>query len=155
MSTLTQITAAIKIRLEALPDVDHASIDGYLPPVNTQKVALVMPAMGMSGTVGAPVGLKTRLVHRIPCEFWVKVNNGDLVATMRRGREICLDAAAELQSSAVVGSALDGTVTSFGDGAGSDPFVWSVDDNIIDTGKAAYIRATLFVTVTEWVVLTD
>lgn len=148
MSTLTQITDAMLTLVNSLSDVDQASRDGYLPPVTTQKVAAVMPPMGLSGEVGAPVGTKTRLVHRIPCEFWVRVHNGDLVASLRRGREICLDAAAELQASLTLG----GTVTFLGDG-GETVFAWRVDDEMIEVGKGTYIRAILTTTVTEWVTL--
>jgi hypothetical protein len=149
MSTITQICTQIKTLLDTLPAIDQSSLDGFLPPVRTQKVALVIPPMGMRGNVGAPVGRKTRLVHRIPCEFWVKVDTGDLAACMQRGREICLDAAAELQASLTLG----GAVTYLGEGEGSVPFDWAVEDQVLQVNNVAFIRATLFVTVTEWVVL--
>ena len=148
MSTLTQITDAMLTIIGGLSDVDQVSRDGFLPPVTTQKVAAVMPPMGLSGEVGAPVGTRTRLVHRVPCEFWVRVNNGDLVATMRRGREVCLDAAADLQASLT----LNGTVSFLGD-EGGNAFAWRVDDEMIEVGKSAFIRVVLITTVTEWVTL--
>jgi hypothetical protein len=148
MATITQISNAIKTIISALPDVDEASIDGYLPGVTTQKVALVMPPLGLSGTVEAPVGRKTRLVHRIPCEFWVRVDGGNPAAAMQRGREICLNAAAELQASLT----LNGTVTFLGDD-NSPPFAWAVDPEIFEIGKGRFIRGVLTVTVTVWVTL--
>ena len=98
MTTLTAIANAIRDILIDLEDIDLATLDGYLPAVETQKVALLIPPMGLRGSVGAPVGHKTRLVHRIPLEFWVRVDNGDLAACLRRAREVCLNAAAELQA---------------------------------------------------------
>lgn len=149
MTTITQISTAIKVLIEALSDVDQASIDSYLPPVTTQKVALVMPPMGLRGSVDAPVGRKTKLVHRIPCEFWTKVHNGDLPSTVARAREICLNAAAEVQASLTLG----GLIEYLGDGSGSPAFEWAIDDEMINVGHGTYIRGTLFVTVTQWVVL--
>lgn len=149
MSTITQISTAIKALIATLTDVDQSSIDSYLPTATTQKVALVMPPMGLRGTVDAPVGRKTKLVHRIPCEFWVKVHNNDLPTTVARAREICLNAAAEVQASLTLGGLID----YLGDGGGSPAFEWAIDDNMINLGHGTYIRGTLFVTVTEWVVL--
>lgn len=149
MSTITQISTALKTLIATLSDVDQAAIDSYLPPATTQKVALVVPPMGLRGTVDAPVGRKTKLVHRIPCEFWVKVHSGDLTNTMLRAREICLDAAAEVQASLTLG----GLIEYLGDGGGTPAFEWAIDDNMINLGHGTYIRGTLFVTVTEWVVL--
>ena len=149
MTTLTAIANAIRDILIDLEDIDLATLDGYLPAVETQKVALLIPPMGLRGSVGAPVGHKTRLVHRIPLEFWVRVDNGDLAACLRRAREVCLNAAAELQANLT----LSGTVTHLGDGD-TPPFEWSVDDEMINTGKATFVRANLAVTVTVWVVLT-
>ncbi len=149
MSTITQISTAIKALIATLTDVDQSSIDSYLPPAVTQKAALVMPPMGLRGTVDAPVGRKTKLVHRIPCELWVRVHNGDLPTTAARAREICLDAAAEIQASLTLG----GLVEYLGDGGNAPAFEWAVDDEMINVGQGTYIRATLFVTVTKWVVL--
>ena len=153
MSTITQIVTQIQAILDPLPDIDYSSISEYLPAAKTRRVALIIPPLGMSGTVDAPVGIRTKLVHRIPCEFWVVVHNGDLAASMNRGREICLQSAAELQATERVGSALNGTVTYLGEGEGSTSFEWAVEDNIINIGNASYIRALLRVTVTEWVTL--
>src|SRR5687768_730063 len=131
MSTITEISSAIRVLLATLSDIDQSSLDSYLPPVTTQKVALVMPPMGLRGSVNAPVGRKTKLVHRIPCEFWVKVFNNDLVSSMQRGREVCLNAAAEIQTTVTPNSALGGLVEYFGDGGGSPAFEWAVDDEMI------------------------
>lgn len=151
MSTITPIVTAIKTILDPLADIDESSINSYLPSIKTRKVALIIPPMGMAGTVGAPVGRRTRLVHQIPCEFWVRVTGGDQADMMQRGREICLTAAAELQASLTLNS----TVEFLGDGAETPAFSWRVDDNIIELGeRAAFIRAILTVTVTEWVTLT-
>lgn len=149
MSTITEISTAIKTILDTLSDIDVSSLDSYLPPITTLKVALVMPPMGMSGTVEAAVGRKTRLEHRIPCELWIKMDKGNQADCMQRGREICLAAAAELQANLT----LNDTVTFLGDDSGTPPFTWSVDNEILDLGKAAFVRATLTVTVTEWVTL--
>lgn len=154
MSSITQIATQIVAILDtALSDIDKASLDSYLPLITTRKVALAIPPLGMRGTVGAPVGLKTKLTHRIPCVMWVRLDNGDLGNCLQRARDICLEAAAELQATALPGSALNNTVTYLGDGEGSDPFDWSVEESIFAVGNLDFIRATLFVTVTEWVVL--
>lgn len=149
-TTLTAICTAIKSILDGVPDIDESTINGYLPPIETRKVALVIPPMGMEGTVGAPVGRKTRLIHRIPCELWVKVDSGKVDDSMRRGREVCLAAAAELQANPT----LNDTVSFLGDGTESPPFAWRVGNELIDLGKATFIPAVLTVTVTEWVTLT-
>jgi hypothetical protein len=154
VSSISEIATQIGVILGALADIDEVSLDNYDPPVKTRSVALVLPPFGLRGRVGAIVGLKTRLVHRIPCELWVKMDTGDLDAVMQRGRDICLEAACELQATAEIGSALNGTVTLLGDDTGAAPFEWQVDENPIRVGNVAYIRATLFVTVTEDVDLT-
>lgn len=150
MSTVTEICTQIVVVLDALNDIDFSSTSQYLPVVTTQRVALLVPPLGLRGTVGAPVGRKTKLVHRIPCELWIRIDNGDLAAGMTRGRDICLEAAAELQATLT----LNNTIDFFGDGEGAAPFEWAVDDEMIQIGNnSKFVRATLFVTVTKWVVL--
>lgn len=156
MSTITQISTQIGVILGAMDEIDQVSLADYNPPLQTRSVALVIPPFGLSGQVAAPVGLKTRLTSRIPCEMWIKMRSGPehLDESMQLGRDICLAAAAELQATATQGSALNGTVKHFGDEEGNNPFEWRVEDNPIQVGNATYIRGLLFVTVTDWVVLT-
>lgn len=151
MSTIIQITTAIKAILDAIDDVDQSSFSDFLPSVKTRKIALIMPPMQLSGRVKAPVGQKAEIVDRIPCEFWVRIENGNLAACAERAREICLHAAADLQATATYADALNGVVDYFGDDRnGNNAFAWSVDEQMVEIGKSTFLRATLFVTVTEW-----
>jgi hypothetical protein len=155
MSTITEIATQIAAILDAgVADIESTELDSYLPTVRTATVALVIPPLGLSGRVAAPVGLKTRLTSRIPCKLWVKLNNKDLPAIMTRARDICLTCAAELQATATQGGVLNGINGYFGDDdEGNNAFEWTLDEAIMQLGNDDFLLGTLYVTVTEWVVL--
>lgn len=153
MSTVTQIITQIVAVLDDISDIDTTSISEFLPPVTTQKVALIVPPIGMRGHIGwaTPDRDPRFQSHRIPCEFWIKVDTGNLSSCMERGREICLTAARKLIDS----GNLNGTVMSVGymliNGESDGPDLeYRVDDELITVGKSPYIRATLFVPVVDY-----
>ena len=112
MSTVSEIVTALAARLALLPDVDQSDLNSYLPPVKTQKCALVIPPFEQETLVQAMTPPRNVLVqsHRIRCEFWCKLNTGDLPATIMRAREIGLAAIRLL----IADQSLGGVVQSVG-----------------------------------------
>lgn len=90
MATVATIAALLMQALQTLPDIDQASIDHYLPPVTTQKIAVVIPPLDQKTRSQAPTaGRGPRLYwYQIRCEFWVKLNAGDIPTGVARVREI-------------------------------------------------------------------
>lgn len=157
MSTITEIVTKIAAILGTIPDIQSVELGKYYPTNRTTKVTAVLPPFGLSGRVAAPVGLKTRLTHRIPCILWIAFHPKEQVLPdeMTRARDICLQAAAELQATASRDGVLNGINGYFGDdNEGNNAFEWTVDENPSQLTSEVFLVATLYVTVTEWAVLT-
>ncbi len=151
MSTVTQIANRLKDRLSSLPGVDKASIDSYLPPVETRQIALIIPPFRQETRVDARTPTrKTNLQsHRIPCEFWVKLNTGNLAYSLQRAREIGLEAIQVLLQD----QSLGGTVSHVGHfGQGSDQLTISADiaDMPVEIAGVPYIVVTVLVPVIDY-----
>ena len=135
MTTVTQIKMALKARLATLTDVGQAEIDSYLPPVLTKRIALVIPPFGQETRVdrltsqgrftlaNAPVMQS----HRLRCEFWVKIDTGNLAQTLRRASDIPLEAIRLLMADQELGGAVS-RVGNFGQGDNR----WSITSETID-----------------------
>jgi hypothetical protein len=135
MSTVTQIKLALKARLATLTDVDQAEIDSYLPPVLTKRIALVIPPFGQETRVDrltsqgrfALADVPVMQSHRLRCEFWVKVDTGNLAQTLRRASDIPLEAIRLLMADQELGGAVS-RVGNFGAGDNR----WSITSETID-----------------------
>lgn len=136
MSTVAQIKRALLDRLATLADVDQAEIDNYVPPIRTKKIALVIPPFGQetrvdvltsAGSRWQPGSQKTMQSHRLRCEFWVKIDTGDLAGTLQRASEIPLDAIALLMRDQTLNGTVD-RVGNFGQGDNR----WSISSETID-----------------------
>jgi hypothetical protein len=118
MSTVTQIKLALKARLATLTDVDQAEIDSYLPPVLTKRIALVIPPFGQETRVDrltsqgrfALADVPVMQSHRLRCEFWVKIDTGNLAQTLRRASDIPLEAIRLLMADQELGGAVSRVV---------------------------------------------
>ncbi len=135
MSTVTQIKLALKARLATLTDVDQAEIDSYLPPVLTKRIALVIPPFGQETRVDrltsqgrfALADVPVMQSHRLRCEFWVKIDTGNLAQTLRRASDIPLEAIRLLMADQELGGAVS-RVGNFGAGDNR----WSITSETID-----------------------
>jgi hypothetical protein len=136
MSTVTQIKLALKARLSQLTDVDQAEIDSYLPPVKTQRIALVIPPFEQQTRVDVVTSAGSRFTqgtrlemcsHRLRCELWVKVDAANLAQTMRRASDIPLEAIRLLLSAQELGGSTS-RVGNFGQGDNR----WSITSETID-----------------------
>jgi hypothetical protein len=104
---VTTLVGTLRTLLAAIADVDQASVNEYLPPIQTAKIALIIPPFrqrtrvrlgstnSTSGT--GDTGFYYHL-HRIPCEFWVK-HTGNNADTWTLAREIGVEACAVLAQS--------------------------------------------------------
>lgn len=151
MSTVSQIANALKARLETLPGVDQASTDSYLPPVETDDIALVIPPLGQETQVWTQTARRTPLFqsHRIRCEFWVKLVTGNLPLTLQRTREIGLMAIRDLLAEPT----LNGTVQSighFGPGSNQVSITCDVADVPVQIAGVPYLVATVLVPLTDY-----
>lgn len=151
MSTVTQIANRLKERLSTLPDVDQASIDTYLPPVETERVALIIPPLGQETRVDArtPTRNINLQSHRIRCEFWVKVNTGKLALTLGRAREIGLEAIRLLLTDQTLGGVVS-HVGHFGQGSNQLTMTAEVADIPIEIGGVPYLVVTVIVPVIDY-----
>lgn len=142
MATVTSIATALKTTLlNGLSDVDYASIDEFLPPIKTRKVALIIVPNGQETSIRFESLAATTLhfTHRIPCEFWVKHTQGDAATTQQRARDIARLAAVELAQN---------------DGSSYDlDFDLAVEsqiaDQYIEVGGVPFLVVTLLVPVTN------
>lgn len=151
MSTVTQIVNRLKERLASLPGVDKASADSYLPPVETRQIALIIPPFRQESRVDArtPTRAINMQSHRIPCEFWVKINTGNLAYSLQRAREIGMEAIQMLLQDQTLG----GVVSHVGHfGRGSDQLTISADvtDMPVEIAGVPYIVVTVLVPVIDY-----
>lgn len=151
MSTVTTIVTRLKERLATLPDVDQASIDTYLPPVETERIALIIPPLGQETRVDAQTPTRTINLqsHRIRCEFWVKIDTGKLALTLRRAREIGLDAIWLLLTDQTLGGVVS-HVGNYGQGSNQKTLTAEVADIPIEIGGVPYIVVTVIVPLIDY-----
>ena len=141
MATVTSIVTGLQTALNTLSDVDQSSISDFLPPVKTQCVALCIVPLGQETEAEFEDLSGSTLVfsHRIPCEFWVKHDAGDVATTQQRAREIIHDAIKVLAQNDGTNYTLDFEFT----------FESQVSDQFIDVGNSTYLLATLIVPVRD------
>lgn len=151
MSTVSQICEALRVRLAALPGVDQSSIDSYLPPVETDGIALVIPTLGMETQVWSQTARRTPLFqsHRIRCEFWVKLNTGNLRLTLERAREISLMAIRDLLAEPTLNGVVQ-HVGHFGPGSNQLAISAEVTEVPVQIAGVPYLVATVIVPVTDY-----
>ena len=157
MSTVTQIKMALKARLATLTDVDQAEIDSYLPPVLTKRIALVIPPFGQETRVDrltsqgrftladAPVMQS----HRLRCEFWVKIDTGNLAQTLRRASDIPLEAIRLLMADQDLGGAVS-RVGNFGQGDNRWAITSETIDRPVEVAGVPYIVVVVNVPVIDY-----
>lgn len=151
MSTVTQIATRLKDRLSTLDGVDRASIDVYLPPVETEQIALIIPPLRMESRVDAmtPTRNINMQSHRIPCEFWVKVNTGKLTWTLQRAREIGLEAIQLLLADQTLGGVVS-HVGNYGQGSNQKTLTADVADLPVEIAGVPYLVVTVIVPVIDY-----
>lgn len=148
MTDVTDVAAQLKSILSALPDVDQSSTVDYVPAVATQKVALLIVPFQQSGVMAyAGIGKNSYVhAHRIPCEFWVKVNTGDVATAVQRGANICLQGLRLIAANPT----LNGSVMQVGSSLLGDQGMlgqYTINPRYEERGQIPYITATLFVPV--------
>lgn len=147
MTDITDVATQLRSILGALSDVDTSSQADYAPMVTTQKIALLIVPFQLTGAMGfLTVNTKIVHAHEIPCEFWIKVNSGDVATAVSRGHNICLQAMRLLAADLTLGlprtqlgSALNGTQGRIGR--------YNVAPRYEEKGVVTWIVATLFVPV--------
>lgn len=146
MADISDIVAELRTLFATLPDIDQSSFSHYSPMMDTRKIALLIVPFEQDGAMGyAGLGKHSFVhAHRIPCEFWVKVENSNTGVAMERGRDICLQAMRLLADNPTlngtiqqIGSAYNGTQGSLGQ--------YNVLPRMEERGTIAYIVARLFV----------
>lgn len=147
MTDITDVATQLESILSALADVDQSSIADYAPAVATQKIALLIVPFQLSGVMAfSDVGNHLAHAHEVPCEFWVKVNSGDVATATARGHNICLQAMRLLAANPTLnlaltrlGSAYNGTLGRVGR--------YTIAPRYEEKGVTTWIIATLFVPV--------
>jgi len=148
MTTLTEVCTELKSILSALDDVDESSLSQYTPLIKTQKIAMLIVPFEQSGLmIYAGLGKNSYIhAHNIVCEFWVKVDTGNVETAMERGREISLSAMRLIAANPT----LNGTVMQVGSAAmGNSGQIarYDVLPRYEERGQIPYIIARLFVPV--------
>jgi len=148
MTSVTDVATQLKAILAVLADVDESSLSSYTPAIKTQKIALLIVPFEQSGMMSYAGTGKHSLVHahRISCEFWVKVDTGNVAAAVERGRDICLQAMRLIAANPTlngsvlqVGSSLLGNQGRIGE--------YNILPRYEERGQIPYIIARLFVPV--------
>jgi len=131
MSDVTvQVEALVATLQAALPEVDAASVSGYLPAIDTEHVALIGTALGHTDDAYIYGSGYMHVVHRVPLEFWVKFDVGDQAAGIALARNIGYRAMRAL----VAGDGVNGyTLQAAGDGA---VMTGAVDPTPLDPGSS-------------------
>lgn len=149
MADITDVVVQLKTILSVLPDVDQSSMSDYVPAIETQKAALLIVPFEQSGAMGyASLNGGSSLVHahRISCEFWVKVDKGNVDAAIKRGRDLCLQALRLIAAN----PRLNGTVTKVGSALlGQQGVIGQYDilPRYEEKGHVPFIIARLFIPV--------
>lgn len=152
MTTVTQIKQALKGLLSTITDVDKATIDSYLPPVETKHIALVITPFGQQtrtevlttgGSKFVPVSKTVMESLRIRCEFWVKLDTGKLPHTLARASDIPKEAIALLLAHPTLGG-ID-RMGNFGQGSDRQTIDAETIDRPIEIAGIPYIVVTVIV----------
>lgn len=146
MSNVSDVVGALVDALQAaLPEVDTASVAGYLPAIDTQSVALIATALGHTddGYIYSMGWLHA--VHRVRLEFWIKFDVGDAATCISLARDIGYRAMRAL----VAGDGAAGYTLYAADGGAS--MTGAVDPTPLDPGNSGipYLRYTLTVAVMQ------
>lgn len=151
MSTVTQICDALITRLAALPNVDQCSRDVYLPLIESQRICLIIPPLGQQTQVWTQTARRTPLFqsHRIRCEFWVKLDSGNMAATLAMTREIGLLAIRSLLDEPTLGGVVQ-SVGHFGPGSNQMSIECDVAETPVVASKVPYLVATVIVPLTDF-----
>ena len=151
MSTVTQICDALITRLKTLPGVDQSSRDVYLPAIESQYISLIIPPLGQQTQVWTQTARRTPLFqsHRIRCEFWVKLDSGDIPGTLQRAREIGLLAIRSLLDEPTLGGVVQ-NVGHFGPGSNQMSIECDVAETPVVAAKVPYLVATVIVPLTDY-----
>lgn len=151
MTTATQIKKALKSLLSTITDVDVATVDNYLPPVETRAIALVIPPFGQQhrfdvlttgGSRFVPEQKTVMESHRIRCEFWVKLDSGKLALTLAKASDIAGEAIALLLAHQNLSGLID-RMGSYGSGADRQTIDSEVIDRPIEIAGIPYIVVTV------------
>lgn len=146
---ITDVAAQLKIILGALADVDQSSVDNYTPATTTQKIALLIVPFQQSGVMEYATilgGAKRFHAHTIPCEFWIKVKNADVAASMERGRDICLQGMRLIAANPTLNGSVNHVGSSLLGNAGRVG-TYNISPRYEERGVITFIIATLFVPV--------
>lgn len=155
MTTVTQIKQALKTLLSTITDVDKATIDSYLPPVETKYIALVIPPFGQQtrtevlttgGSKFVPEQKTVMESLRIRCEFWVKLDTARLPHTLSRASDIPKEAIALLFAHPTLGGTVD-RVGNFGSGSDRQSIDAETIDRPIEIAGIPYIVVSVIVPV--------
>ncbi len=159
MTTPTQIKLALKALLSTITDVDVATIDSYLPPVETRSIALVIPPFGQQNRVdvlttgGSKFMPEQKTVmesHRIRCEFWVKLDTGKLPLTLGRASDIPHEVIALLLAHPTLNGVVD-RVGNYGSGSDRQTIDSDTLDRPVEIAGVPYIVITVNVPVIVYV----
>jgi hypothetical protein len=150
MATVTEIAGLIQTALLALDDVDQADINSYLPPIKTQSVALVIPPLDQKTRAYTPTAGRGTWIfwHQIRCEFWVKLNAGDISSAVQKAREIGLQAINVLLTDATLNNN-SLRIGWYGQSTGQ-VIEADVTDRPIEVGGVPYFVATVYVSITDY-----
>lgn len=155
MTTVTQIKQALKTLLSKITDVDKATIDSYLPPVETKHIALVIPPFGQqtrtdvlttAGSKFVPEQKQVMESLRVRCEFWVKLDTGRLPHTLARASDIPQEAIALLLAHPTLGGKVD-RMGNYGQGSGSQTIEAETIDRPVEIAGIPYIVVSVIVPV--------
>lgn len=151
MSTVTQICDALIMRLKHLPGVDQTSRDTYLPAIESEHISLIIPPLGQQTQVWTLTARRNPVFqsHRIRCEFWVKLDTGNMALTLERTREIGLWAIRDLLAEPTLGGMVQ-SVGHFGPNSNQMSIECDVAETPVLASKVPYLVATVIVPVTDF-----
>lgn len=147
MTTVTVLKKALKGLLSTITDVDVATVDSYLPPVETRSIALVIPPFGQQTrtdvltTSGGKFVLEKKQVaesHRVRCEFWVKLDSGKLPLTLARASDIPQEAIRLLLATPTLGGLVD-RIGNYGTGSDRQTIEAETIDRPVEIAGVPYI----------------
>jgi hypothetical protein len=149
-SSLPTFVSALSSLFLTLSSVDQASTSDYLPPILTQSVAVVIPALGQEVETGTDSfsSNPTYETFRVRAEFWVK-HTGDNSTLTTRARAISIEALDLLWKNPTI----TGSVSTLG---WYDPPVFDmtmkseVSDQLVVVGNSTYLPVVVFVTATTF-----
>lgn len=155
MSTVTEICLALKEILETLPGVDKASISEYVPPVETESIALLITPYRQRDLFEVDTANPMLILqsHQIYCEFWVKLDTAAVPATMERAREIGQAAARRLLKENRKATKLNDTVSvigHYGINSSTPRIEVKVHDRPIRVNNVPFIVADMTVPVIDY-----